>query len=142
MNEYYRKLGVQPNVSQDDLKKAYRALAKECHPDLHPGDHAAETRFKEINEAYEILSDPEKRKKYDDQQQAAQQREPFRKKTQAAIHTPTNGQVDFSQMQSGFAQFFGFDPKTGQVINEEKVSGKRTNPLDTTDLFERFMGFK
>lgn len=142
MNEYYQKLGVQPDVSPEELKKAYRTLAKKYHPDLHPGDHTAETRFKEINEAYEILSDPEKRKKYDDQQQAAQPHETFKKKTKTTTHTPTGGQVDFSQMQSGFAQFFGFDPKTGQVVNEEKVSGKRKNPLDTTDLFERFMGFK
>ena len=66
MNEYYQKLGVQPDASPEELKKAYRTLAKKYHPDLHPGDHTAETRFKEINEAYEILSDPEKRKKYDD----------------------------------------------------------------------------
>ena len=45
-------------------------------------------------------------------------------------------------MQGGFAQFFGFDPKTGRVVDEEKVSWQTTNPLDTTDLFERFMGFK
>ena len=45
-------------------------------------------------------------------------------------------------VQGGFAQFFGFDPATGKVVDEEKVSGKKKNPLDTTDLFERFMGFK
>ena len=51
MNEYYRSLGVQPNASPDELKKAYRKLAKQYHPDIHPGDNEAEARFKEINEA-------------------------------------------------------------------------------------------
>jgi curved DNA-binding protein len=141
MNEYYRTLGVQPGASQDDLKKAYRALAKKYHPDLHPGDQEAETRFKEVNEAYEVLGDPDKRKEYDAKQQTAQ-RHQAPNKARSATRTPRGGPVDFSQMQGGFAQFFGFDPATGQVLDEEKVSGQKRNPLDTTDLFERFMGFK
>ena len=141
MNEYYRTIGVQPDASQNDLKKAYRNLAKKYHPDLHPGDQEAEVRFKEINEAYEILSDPDKRKEYDEKQQTTQ-RHQTSTKTKPATHTPRGGPVDFSQMQEGFAQFFGFDPATGQVLDEEKISGQKKNPLDTTDLFERFMGFK
>ncbi len=141
MNEYYRTLGVQPGASQDDLKKAYRALAKKYHPDLHPGDQEAETRFKEVNEAYGVLGDPDKRKEYDAKQQTAQ-RHQAPNKARSATRTPRGGPVDFSQMQGGFAQFFGFDPATGQVLDEEKVSGQKRNPLDTTDLFERFMGFK
>ena len=63
--DYYEALGVNKNATEAELKKAYRKLAKENHPDLHPGDKAAEARFKEINEAYEVLSDKEKRAKYD-----------------------------------------------------------------------------
>ena len=63
--DYYEVLGVPKDASAEDIKKAYRKLAKECHPDLHPNDKQAEERFKELNEANEVLSDPEKRARYD-----------------------------------------------------------------------------
>src|SRR5690606_22626784 len=62
---YYKVLGVEKNASQDDIKKAYRKLARKYHPDLNPNDEDAKKRFQEINEANEVLTDPEKRKKYD-----------------------------------------------------------------------------
>ncbi|TYR35998.1 J domain-containing protein [Sphingobacterium phlebotomi] len=63
--DYYKVLGVEKNASQDDIKKAYRKLARKYHPDLNPNDEDAKKRFQEINEANEVLTDPEKRKKYD-----------------------------------------------------------------------------
>ena len=63
--DYYEVLGVSKGASAEEIKKAYRRLAKENHPDLHPGDAAAEARFKEVNEAYEVLSDADKKSRYD-----------------------------------------------------------------------------
>lgn len=63
--DYYKVLGVDKNATEDDIKKAYRKLARKHHPDLNPNDKEAHKKFQEINEANEVLSDPEKRKKYD-----------------------------------------------------------------------------
>ena len=63
--DYYKILGVNKDASQDDIKKAYKKLARQYHPDLNPNDPDAHRKFQEINEANEVLSDPEKRKKYD-----------------------------------------------------------------------------
>lgn len=85
--DYYKALGVDKNASDEDIKKAYRKLARKLHPDLNPNDKAAHQKFQQINEANEVLSDPEKRKKYDQygkdwqhadqfEQQRRQQRQP------------------------------------------------------------------
>lgn len=63
--DYYKTLGVAKNASQDDIKKAYRKLARKFHPDVNPNDKEAHKKFQQINEAHEVLSDAEKRKKYD-----------------------------------------------------------------------------
>src|SRR5262245_34455549 len=63
--DYYQVLGVSRTATDKDIRQAYRRLARQYHPDLNPGDKAAESRFKEIGEAYEVLSDADKRKKYD-----------------------------------------------------------------------------
>ena len=90
--DYYQVLGVDKKASDADIKKAYRKLAKECHPDLHPNDKTAEDRFKELNEANEILSDPEKRTRYD----------------QFGFDGPQMGGNPFGGGAGGFQDFGGF----------------------------------
>ncbi|MBF8265475.1 MAG: cbpA, partial [Dehalococcoidia bacterium] len=92
--DYYNILGIKRDASEADIKRAYRRLARQLHPDVNPGDKSAEAKFKEINEANEVLSDKEKRKKYDqfgDQWQHADQmsqagarQSPFRDARQGA----------------------------------------------------------
>ena len=63
--DYYEILGLKKNASEGDIKKAFRKLARKYHPDVNPGDKTAERKFKEMNEANEVLSDPKKRQQYD-----------------------------------------------------------------------------
>ena len=71
-NDYYQTLGVDRGASEKDIKKAYRKLAQQFHPDNNPGDDAAEARFKDVSEAYATLSDAEDRKQYDATREAVQ----------------------------------------------------------------------
>ena len=103
--DYYEVLGVSKTAADADIKKAYRKLAKENHPDLHPGDKAAEARFKEINEAYEILSNTDKRSRYDqfgfagvDPNYAAQN---------GGYGGGFDGGFDFGDLGDIFGSFFG-----------------------------------
>jgi curved DNA-binding protein len=80
--DYYNILGVNKNATQEEIKKAYRKLARKYHPDLNPNDNEAKKKFQQINEANEVLSDPEKRKKYDQYGQDWKHAEEFEKQRQ------------------------------------------------------------
>ncbi len=155
MNDGYKILGTARDADEAQIKAAYRKLAKKYHPDAHPGDKECEARFREITEAYTILSDPAKRKKYDEEfsSQAGQQKtnggksggmgRETRQGTKASSGNE-GAKVDFENISRNFEQFFGFNPQTKDVVNPEKLKSRANagNPLDTTNLFEAFMGIK
>ncbi|MGB5272209.1 DnaJ C-terminal domain-containing protein [Eudoraea sp.] len=106
--DYYKILGINKKASENDIKKAYRKMARKYHPDLNPGDKEAEKKFKEINEANEVLSNPENRKKYDkhgkdwkhaDEIEKAQQQQQYHRSTQQ------RGPGQYSE--EDFSDFFG-----------------------------------
>src|SRR4030095_11074252 len=86
--DYYKVLGLDRNASQEDIKKAYRKLARKYHPDLNPNDKDAHKKFQQINEANEVLSDPEKRKKYDQYGKDWQHAEQFEQAKQQQYQRP------------------------------------------------------
>ncbi len=119
--DYYKILGVSKTASENEIKRAYRKLARKYHPDLNPGDKQAEQRFKEINEAQEVLSDPEKRAKYDRFGQYWQQ--------MAAGGTPGTGIDDFSQ----YGNFNDFISELlGRFATGGTSPGSRTYTYRTT----------
>lgn len=114
--DYYEVLGLQKGASAEEIKKAYRKLAKENHPDLHPGDKACEERFKEVNEAYEILSDDDKRAKYDQYGHAAFD-------PNAGFGAGGFGAGDFG----GFDDFSGFGDIFGDIFGFGGGSTRNAN---------------
>ncbi len=100
--DYYQILGVERTASQADIKRAYRRLARKYHPDLHPDDPAAQAKFQQLNEANEVLSDPEKRSRYDEYGEHWRQAEEIEKQRRAT--QGTYGGDAFGGYYSGFGQ--------------------------------------
>lgn len=142
MTDWYRVLQISRQASEGEIKSAYRKLAKKYHPDAHPGDQECESRFKEITEAYTILSDPKKRRRYDEELGGHQKRDSHDTAKEKPKTASETGKVNFQDISGSFESFFGFNPKTKEVVNEGKLKPdmKAGNPLDTTKLFEAFMG--
>ena len=137
--DYYKILGVEKAASEDDIKKAYRKLARKLHPDLNPNDKEANKKFQQVNEANEVLSDPEKRKKYDqygkDWQHADQfdqQRQQQRQQQQrpGAQQFGDQGEGDFS---SFFDSLFG---NGGSKSRQTKYRGQDYNSELQVTLLE------
>ncbi|HBF44402.1 MAG TPA: molecular chaperone DnaJ [Clostridiales bacterium] len=114
---YYDILGVSKTASQDEIKSAYRKLARQYHPDLHPNDEACAKKFKEINEANEILSDPEKRKKYDFELDHPEQ---------AGV-----GGFSGSAGEGGFSGFSGFGDIFGDIFGNDFSQGRAQSSHET-----------
>src|SRR5579871_304365 len=129
--DYYKILGVSKSANADDIKKAYRKLARKYHPDVNPGNKTAEARFKEINEAYEVLSDPDKRKQYD--RYGANWNAPggFRGGTGTATRTRTYGP------RSSADDIFGTDDPTGLSDFFDTLFNRRSSSSTSTGTATR-----
>ncbi len=124
--DLYEVLGVSPDASKEEIKKAYRKLARKYHPDVNPGDAEAEAKFKEISEAYDILSNDDKRREYDQLRQAA---------SSASFRTPGGETAyDFTNFGSRFG------PDLGSIFEDlfgfERQARSR-GPIKGEDLFYR-----
>lgn len=126
--DYYKVLGIEKTATTDAIKKAYRKMARKYHPDVNPGDEEAKKKFQELNEANEVLSDPEKRKKYDqygenwkhgDEQQRAQQQ--YGRNTGGGQNPfdgfGYNGNYDAGEYSDFFEQMFGSRRGGGRQTN-------------------------
>src|SRR6476659_2096990 len=142
--DYYQVLGVNKNATENEIKKAYRKLARKHHPDLNPNDKEANKRFQQINEANEVLSDPEKRRKYDQygkDWQHAEQFEQAKQSRQRSQHfggEGFSGQFDEGDFSDFFASMFG-DSGTGFRQRQTKFRGEDYQAelqLNLTDVFK------
>ena len=151
--DYYKILGVPKDIAQKDVKKAYLKRAKQFHPDLHPDDPKAKAKFQALNEAYDVIGDAEKRKKYDQYGEQWREADQFQGGFQgSAGGSPFEG-FDFSGFQggSGFSSFFenlfggrgghasGFSGGFGGFGNE-KAQPTETLASMTIDMYTALLG--
>jgi curved DNA-binding protein len=129
--DYYALLGVNKNASADDIKKAYRRLARKYHPDLNPGDKTAEAKFKEITEANEVLSDTDKRSQYDRFGQYWKQSEQPRTNARSTTNYPpgNNPPTDFNSVD--FGQYNNFDDFVNELLGRFNNSGSNATGAKT-----------
>ena len=130
--DYYKILGVDKNASQDDIKKAFRKLARKYHLDLNPNDPSAKDKFQEINEANEVLSDPEKRKKYDEYGEHWKHADEFEAQKKARQHAGGGG--------GGFSGFGGDGGSYWYSSDGEGFSGGDAGGF--SDFFESMFGHR
>jgi len=148
--DYYKVLGLDKSASQEDIKKAYRKLARKHHPDLNPDDKEAHKRFQQINEANEVLSDPEKRKKYDQYGENWQHAEQF-EQAKRSQRTNTGNTYDFGgegyeysgDFASGdfsdfFNTMFGGEASSGRGRRSAKFRGQDYNASLAISLREAY----
>lgn len=139
--DYYKTLGVAKNASSDEIKKAYRKLARKLHPDLNPNDKEAHKKFQQINEANEVLSDPEKRKKYDQYGKDWQHAEQFEQARQSQRQSETADEwFSGTHAEGDFSDFFEslFGGRSTGSRRQTKFRGEDYNAelhLSLTDAF-------
>lgn len=140
MKDYYKILNVQENATQDEIKRAYRKLAKKYHPDRNANDDNAKSMFQDVNEAYGILGNEESRAKYDSKKENKKEFNKNENKTSSKKTSEKNSarskEECMNDLNNYFENFFGFDAKSNNV-NKEKLK-KKKNPIDTSNMFNSF----
>jgi len=135
--DYYKALGVGEKASQDEIKKAYRKLAKQYHPDSTGGDKAKESRFKDVQNAYDVLGDAKKKKLYDEIRSGAYQRGPQRGPG-GGVYTTTSGGPGVFDLSDLFGQFFSQaqGPRGGGRVRVERVDfdGRAQAPVEDAEF--------
>ena len=143
VKDYYKVLDISINASNDEIKKAFRSLAKKYHPDRNQGDKDALRKFQEVNEAYEVLSKEESRKKYD-QERFKENNNQETKNNKSSKEDKTRTYQDkgesIENLNKYFESFFGFNANSSD-INKEKLK-KEKNPIDTSKMFDSFFNIK
>ncbi|MCH4553884.1 DnaJ C-terminal domain-containing protein [Aestuariibaculum lutulentum] len=139
--DYYKVLGISKTASENDIKKAYRKLARKYHPDLNPNDAEAEKKFKEINEANEVLSNPENRKKYDQYGEHWQHAEEYEKARQQEQyhrqHQSDGGRYSEEDFSEFFENMFGGAGRAsgGRQVKFRGQDFNATLQLDLKDVY-------
>jgi curved DNA-binding protein len=134
--DYYKVLEITKSATEADIKKAYRKLARKLHPDLNPNDESAKAKFQELNEANEVLSDPEKRKKYDQYGKDWKHAEEFEKQKQYQQSSSQGGSGNFSDQdfssyfESMFGNSSGGRQRSSSFKGQDYASEIRLNLLD------------
>ena len=148
--DYYKILGVDKNIPQKDVKKAYLKRAKQFHPDLHPNDPKAKAKFQALNDAYDVINDPEKRRKYDQYGEQWRQAEQFGGTAYSSSGSPFEG-FDFSNFKGGgfssfFEDLFGGASSRGDFGNFSGFANQTSSPPHDThatvtlDLYTALLG--
>ncbi|MEW4370470.1 J domain-containing protein [Paenibacillus kandeliae] len=141
MKNWYQVLEVPQQASPQQIKQAYRKLAKQYHPDRNQGSAQAEQMFKQIQQAYETLSDEQRRSQYD-QTLTGNTSEPHSSSAQnhAAKRSTATASPDFDprNVQAQFERFFGFNANGQKKAEPDNKTSK--NPLDTSHIFDRYFG--
>lgn len=141
--DYYKILGIKNNSTQEEIKKAYRKLARKYHPDLNPNDKQAEKKFKEINEANEVLSDPENRKKYDkygkdwkhaDEFDKAKQQQSQR--SSSGFQGQPSGEFSDGDYSDFFESMFGGGRSRGSKVKFKGQDFHAELQLDLKDVYQ------
>lgn len=144
MKDYYKVLNVSTDATKDEIKKAFRSLAKKYHPDRNANDKEALRKFQEVNEAYEVLSNEEARKQYDDKRKSgfkeSSKAEGNNKNNKSSNHNRKyeDKSASMENLNKYFESFFGFNANTNDM-NKDKLKNNK-NPVDTSGMFESFFG--